>query len=582
MRCAAAEIKRAATGRAFLYAAGAAWLCVLAGAFSSVFKILESGLCAFGEHRTVFLRALNGDAILFGLPIIAAAPFAASFAEDVKSGFSKLCLARTSKGSYIAGKGLAAGLSGGLAAALGLAAAYLTLFLLLSPFEYRGGQAPPQVIPKILTGLLTFFLCGCFWAEVGLCASALTVNVHLAYASPFIAYYLLIILQERYLRAELMLNPRNWLTIAGDRPLKGWSCPILVLLLTCLLFLAFLLVGRRRLGDDTIKRRVCGRERPAKRLEKRIVRSRVSPRKSGGLAVGLHEIFAAVRYDLSTWRGSVRVLLTFALAFILCFLLSDKAASFAFSVRAPMQAFEPFIWTFGDANSVLMISLLLILLFADIPYLGAGTPYYLVRMRRRTWALGQVVYVLLATLIYVAFIFAVTTLICMKNSFIGNKWSETAAILGYSGAGSRIVLPALIKTLEMSRPYQCAAAVFALMAGYTLVLSLVMLLVKLRRGRGAGIIAAFVFSLFGFLLNPELIKALFRISDEELYKARVAVGWLSPLNHATYHMHSFGWDLLPKLWQTYLFFGVLSVILVFLIIRAMRKYSFNFLGTEEA
>ena len=54
------------------------------------------------------------------------------------------------------------------------------------------------------------------------------------------------------------------------------------------------------------------------------------------------------------------MLLTFALAFILCFLLSDKAAAFAYEMETTMQAFEPFVWTFGDANSVLLVSLLLI------------------------------------------------------------------------------------------------------------------------------------------------------------------------------------------------------------------------------
>ena len=66
-----------------------------------------------------------------------------------------------------------------------------------------------------------------------------------------------------------------------------------------------------------------------------------------------------------------------------------------------------------------------------------------------------------------------------------------------------------------------------------------------------------------------------------MYKANVAVGWLSPLNHATYHMHSFGYDLLPKLWQTYLVFGLLSALLMILILRAIRRYSFDFLGTEN-
>ena len=277
----------------------------------------------------------------------------------------------------------------------------------------------------------------------------------------------------------------------------------------------------------------------------------------------------------------MRIVLTFALAFILCFLLSDKAASFAYDMNTAMQAFEPFVWTFGDANSVLLISLLLILLFADIPFLGAGVPYYLVRMKRSTWAWGQLLYIVAATTIYMVFIFTATSIICMQNSFIGNMWSETAAILGYSGAGKAVALPALVKTLEMSRPYQCAAVIFLLMLAYTLTLVLLMLYFKLRLGKGAGIAAAFGFSLYGFLLNPELLKQLMKLPDELKYKANVLTGWLSPLNHATYHMHNFGYDLLPRLWQTFAIFSLLIAGLMALILRAIKGYNFMFLGGDS-
>ena len=245
-----------------------------------------------------------------------------------------------------------------------------------------------------------------------------------------------------------------------------------------------------------------------------------------------------------------------------------------------MQAFEPFVWTFGDANSVLLISLLLVLLFADIPFLGAGVPYFLVRMKRRTWAWGQLLYIVLATAIYMVFIFVATSLICAQNSFLGNMWSETAAILGYSGAGKAVALPALVKTLEMSRPYQCAFVIFLLMLAYTLTLVLLMLYCKLKFGKGAGVAAAFGFSLYGFLLNPELFKKMLRLPDELMYKANVLTGWLSPLNHATYHMHNFGYDLLPRLWQTFLIFTALIGLLMAMILRAIKRYNFLFLGGD--
>ncbi len=295
----------------------------------------------------------------------------------------------------------------------------------------------------------------------------------------------------------------------------------------------------------------------------------------------IHQIFSVMRYNFRMWRGNPRIILTFALAFILCFLLSDKVASFAYEHETTMQMVEPFVWTFGDSNSILLISLLLVLLFADMPFLGAGVPYYLVRMDRRNWLIGQVLYIVLATFIYMVFILAATAIICMKNSFSGNIWSETAALLGYSNAGETIVVPALVKTLEMSFPYQCMITIFGLMLMYTLVMAFFMLFFNILKGQLAGIIAAFSFSLYGFLLNPNTIKTLFKLPTELMYKANVAVGWLSPLNQATYHMHNFGYDLLPRMWQTFLIFGVLIVILYVATRIAIKRYNFIFNGNDN-
>ena len=292
------------------------------------------------------------------------------------------------------------------------------------------------------------------------------------------------------------------------------------------------------------------------------------------------QILSVTAYNFRQWHKNPRIIITFCLAFVLCFLLSDKAVQFAKEYETTMQIVEAFVWTFGDANSILLSSLLLLLLFADMPFISSGTPFYLMRIDRKTWIAGQAVYIIAATAIYLTFILVATSLVCMTQSFTGNMWSETAAILGYSGAGQAVALPALVKTLVMSTPYACMFTIFLLMLLYTLLMVFIMLLMNLKKGQLGGVIGVFAFSLYGFLLNPQTIKAIFQLPDELMYKANVAVGWLSPLNHATYHMHNFGYDLLPRLWQTYLIFGILIALCFFLSLRAIRKYNFNFVGTE--
>jgi ABC-type transport system involved in multi-copper enzyme maturation permease subunit len=143
-----------------------------------------------------------------------------------------------------------------------------------------------------------------------------------------------------------------------------------------------------------------------------------------------------------------------------------------------------------------------------------------------------------------------------------------------------VALPALVKTLETSTPYETMATIFLLMLLYTLLMAFIMLASNIRKGQLVGVVSVFAFNLFGFLLNPQLIKTLMEIPDALMYKANVAMGWISPLNHATYHMHNFGYDLLPRLWHTYVIFIVLIALCFLLSLLAIRRYNFNFAGTE--
>lgn len=159
-------------------------------------------------------------------------------------------------------------------------------------------------------------------------------------------------------------------------------------------------------------------------------------------------------------------------------------------------------------------------------------------------------------------------------------WSPTAAILGYTNAGKRVAIPALVKTLEMSWPYQSMVSIFFLMLGYTGVMVMIMLVCNLHFGQAAGVVSVLVYSVYGILMEPDTIQLILKLPDEAYYIANVIIGWVSPLNQATYHMHNFGYDKLPRLWQSYCIFFVLAVLLYIAAIRAAKSYQFTFTGTE--
>lgn len=295
----------------------------------------------------------------------------------------------------------------------------------------------------------------------------------------------------------------------------------------------------------------------------------------------MKEAFTLCKINYSHWRGNKRILVSFLLGAVLCFLLTEKIMAFAKEKDTVMMVMEPFIWSFEDGQSIMLSSLILILLFADMPFLDGSVPYYLIRINRRQWLTGQLMYVISATLIYLGYIFVITGLLCMRRAFPGNMWSETAARLGYTEAGEVLAVPAVIHAMEMSRPYKCALIIVGLMLGYTLMSVLLMFVVNMWKGQLAAVLSVAGLHLFGVLLKPNWITALFDLNVEQQKIAQLVCGWLSPIRQATFHCHNFGYDSLPKMWHSFVFFGVLSVLLIGLLYWSIRKYNFYFVGGEE-
>lgn len=294
----------------------------------------------------------------------------------------------------------------------------------------------------------------------------------------------------------------------------------------------------------------------------------------------IRQIFQLAGQNFSGWKRNPRIAMTFLLAFVLCLFLSDEVLAYSQRYETSLQILEPFIWTYGDAASVMLASLLLVLLFADMPFVNQETPYRLIRTKRSVWLAGQLVYVIAATILYNLFLVIVQSVFAAAFAFPGNVWSKTAALLGYGGASKGIV-PVSVKTMEHVLPYKCALQIFLLMLCYSLFIASVMLCLNLFIGNAAGVIGAFAVNLYGFLLNPNLFQKLFHLTENQLYQANVLCGWLSPLNHATFPMHNFGYDYLPEIGTSIGIFLAVIVLLMILSGIKMQTYSFTFIQMDE-
>ncbi len=254
---------------------------------------------------------LTGDTMLFCLPVLCTLPFSASFIDEYKSGILRFSLGRVKRRTWLISKVTATALSGGLVLVVGALGLYVAAFLVFSGLEAPAGasmgassqaqvtEADPSAgtagasggsgaaagtsgssggfgaaagtsgVSGASTGaagtsgagasaariwlavsvrlLARYFCFGALGAVTGLWISTAINNRYMAWLSPFMAEYLLIIFCERYFTGCNLLYPKQWLDPSEIWPADTWSVCLWLLALTAFASWAFVESARRRL-----------------------------------------------------------------------------------------------------------------------------------------------------------------------------------------------------------------------------------------------------------------------------------------------------------------------------------------------
>jgi len=245
-----AGLRQAIFSRGFIIsAAGTALILLLSSVQGILAGFRSAELLSPGFHSDLVMSALSSEAMALTLPILCALPYTASFIDDVKSGFIKEYLPRTTVSRYIAGKAAGCAVSGGLTLSLGIFITYGFAALMFLPMEAypKAGETVPNYFGNLMETALMFFASGAFWSLTGMTFAALTDSKYMAYASPFVLFYLLIILYERYFDKLFVLYPREWLNPSSRWVFGKIGVAVLLIEFSLLMALAFAYAAKRRL-----------------------------------------------------------------------------------------------------------------------------------------------------------------------------------------------------------------------------------------------------------------------------------------------------------------------------------------------
>lgn len=168
---------------------------------NSIFSDLKRAMVSMPFLCAVIIQLLivqyggfDSELYRMSVPLVCTFPFSCAWLDELRSGFTRLALYRTSVFWYIAGKYTACAVSGGLSELL---AAFL--FCKLHHTEL------PQ-------NLMLIFWCAAFWAGLSALLAAVSESKYSAYGGAFVICYFLVILHERYWKACHYLDPFEWLS----------------------------------------------------------------------------------------------------------------------------------------------------------------------------------------------------------------------------------------------------------------------------------------------------------------------------------------------------------------------------------
>ena len=293
----------------------------------------------------------------------------------------------------------------------------------------------------------------------------------------------------------------------------------------------------------------------------------------------LREAFVCAGWNLYFLRRNPRFYMSLLLGFLLCWLLTDKTMAISRTYLTNVQLLEPFVWCYADDESILFSALVMMLLLSALPRLDTPASYLIFRTTYLNWLLGQIATVFILTLGYTLMILVFSMVMCIGcNVFVTNNWSETATMLSFSPASFEVALSVMRKTVKLTTPYGCTIQIFLLLFQYVLLMAMLQLTFTMLKSRKAGIIAVLGINFAGYVLTPDRFMTWLQLPREMQYYANLLSAWLSPLQHATYTMHNFGYDLLPRVQTSCLLLGGVSLLLMIVSALAMRRFSFRFTG----
>lgn len=201
---------------------------------------------------------------------------------------------------------------------------------------------------------------------------------------------------------------------------------------------------------------------------------------------------------------------------------------------------------------------------SDIPFSSENETYTLLRVSRKRWLAGKLLYLLSVCTLYYLVVFFVGMVFLSANDYMGNFWSEPFYYLaqGMNAENYSAYFP--YPHILLLKPLRAVAIAISFNIAYGFTMSLALFFCNLKLPRTLGY--AFV------MLLHAIFYMMLSVFQSHYYTRYSLLGNSLLMYHSINDEYQ---ELLPSFFQSFLVFGMVIIILSVLVFRGIQKYDFR-------
>jgi len=272
-----------------------------------------------------------------------------------------------------------------------------------------------------------------------------------------------------------------------------------------------------------------------------------------------------LQYSLAT----IRIYVAFIIGIVMQIVSVMPLLAFSQKTNEPLSIFESFIYFSCDDYLMATAFLGIVLLVSDIPFTEQNETYTLLRISRKRWVLGKILYLFCICTIYYGVVMISGMIFISGNSYLGNFWSEPIYTLVTGGAqelaesiGAYFPYNYILLGLT---PIMALIVSFSLSVLYGFVMSVLFFYINLKLSHVVSYVIVMMFHVAGYLLIS-------------LFYSNYCIKF-SLFGNSLLMYHNIGNDpntlVFLTLPQTYLIDGLFILAGILLIFRTIKKYDFR-------